>query len=104
VKIILSVLKVLFSYWIFCYFSVCGTDSFSVKSSILFWWGGHVSGCGTKPDPGLECLNMLHLFPTKWRLCRVGFLTSNFLTQKFTTVFRHMKQMSTAVTCRMKYV
>ena len=49
---ILSVLKVLLSYWIFCYFSVCGTDSFCVEPSILFWGGGYASGCGIKPDPG----------------------------------------------------
>jgi len=60
----IPVLQVLLSYWMFCSFSVCGTDSFSVKT--FFWGSGgvgkglQVGGCGTKPNPDLECLNMLH--------------------------------------------
>jgi hypothetical protein len=60
-KVKLSVLEVVLLYWRFCYFCVCGADSFPVKSLYSYFGGGEqVSGCGTKPDPGLKCLNILH--------------------------------------------
>lgn len=65
--------------------------------NLLFFLGGEVSGCDTKPDPVNECLNMLHHYflqseDSVERVCWPVELI--FLTQKFTTVFRQMKQIN----------